>query len=147
MRQSIGQPTRDELKAMTEAQRRAHVRRVLEAADAEKRAGRTKHLSYLWKALPGETKRADPSLRERVLPFDLSDFNKNAKKADKAKEADKAVLFYRHKYPNSGKLWLNFPLSSYPAAVRNGQVLPDTPHRNEKHRIRNETLILASTTS
>ena len=44
-----------------------------------------------------------------------------------AREADKAVLFYRHRYPNSGKLWLNFPLASYPAAVRNGQVLPDTP--------------------
>jgi hypothetical protein len=37
------------------------------------------------------------------------------------------VLFYRHKYPNSGKLWLNFPLSTYPLAVRNGQVLPDAP--------------------
>jgi hypothetical protein len=46
---------------------------------------------------------------------------------DAARQADMAVLFYRHKYPNSGKFWLNFPLSSYPAAVRNGQVLPSTP--------------------
>ena len=75
--------TKAQYAKMSKRQVDNHVRKIREAAREEKAAGRTQHLSYLYKALPGHLKTDE--MKREILPFDMKDFRKSVPKAKKAR--------------------------------------------------------------
>ena len=78
VRQKVKQYTKAQFEAMSESQKKKHVADVLREVEAAKALGRTKDLTYLYKALPGDMKTQE--MKKRILPFDFSNYKKKPRK-------------------------------------------------------------------
>lgn len=84
VRTRVKQLTKTQISAMSDADVDALQAKILSIVEEEKKAGRTKDLAYLYKALPGDRKTDE--MKKRILPFNMNDYKKSVPKPKKNKK-------------------------------------------------------------